>query len=241
MNFAMTPTALFNDIRFYCTANADDELVEKYSRYFRGGYDAYGLSLDQLEEKVLDILEAETTTFDLILKTSRLLVKSPKYEETSFAILLTKAFAKDFTPAVFTEIEKWFEDGITNWAHSDVISGELLIVFLKKKIVPLQAFESWKTAGNKFQRRAVPVTLIKLFKSTDDFRMLFDFIEPLMTDKEREVQQGLGWFLREAWKLQPEIAEEFLLKWKDSAPRLIIQYATEKMTSEQKKKYKKRV
>lgn len=235
----MTPTALFNDIRFYCSANANQETVEKYSRYFSSGYDAYGLSLDQLEEKVLDILEAETTTFDLILKTCRLLVKSPKYEETSFAILLTKAFAKDFTPAVFTEIEKWFATGITNWAHTDVISSELLIVFLKKKIVPLPAFESWLTASNKFQRRAVPVTLIRLLKTTEDFRPLFNFIIPLMTDSEKEVQQGVGWFLREAWKIQPEVTEEFLLKWKALAPRLIIRYATEKMTSEQKKMLKK--
>ncbi|HNX44066.1 MAG TPA: DNA alkylation repair protein [Bacteroidales bacterium] len=235
----MTPTALFNDIRFYCTANASDEMVMKYSRYFREGYDAYGLSLDQLEEKVLDILEHEETTFDLILKTSRLLVKSPKYEETSFAILLTKAFAKHFTPDIFNEIEKWFENGITNWAHADVISGELLIIFLKKKLVSLQAFENWRTADNKFQRRAVPVTLIKLLKTTEDFTPLFSFIEPLMMDTEREVQQGLGWFLREAWKLQPEAAEIFLTKWKDSAPRLIFQYATEKMTAEQKKRFKK--
>jgi 3-methyladenine DNA glycosylase AlkD len=237
----MTPTALFNDIRFYCSANANDELVQKYSRYFREGYDAYGLSLDQLEEKVLDILEAETITFDLILKTCRLLVKSPKYEETSFAILLTKAFARDFTPAVFNEIEKWFESGINNWAHSDVISGELLIVFLKKKLITMSAFEPWLKANNKFQRRAVPVTIIKVLKTTEDFQPLFTLIEPLMMDKEREVHQGVGWFLREAWKLQPEITEVFLMKWKDSAPRLIFQYATEKMTAEQKKKFRKAV
>lgn len=235
----MTPTALFNDIRFYCTANANEEMVEKYSRYFRGGYDAYGLSLDQLEEKVLDILEHEETTFDLILKTSRLLVKSPKYEETSFAILLTKAFAKDFAPDVFNEIGKWFETGINNWAHADVICGELLFIFLKKKLVTLQAFENWCTANNKFQRRAVPVTLIKLLKTTEDFTSLFTFIEPLMMDPEREVHQGLGWFLREAWKLQPQVTETFLMKCKDSAPRLIFQYATEKMTTEQKKRFKK--
>lgn len=235
----MTPTALFNDIRFYCTAHASDETVQKYARYFREGYNAYGLSLDQLEEKVLSILEAETTTFDLILKTSRLLVKSPKYEETSFAILLTKAFTRDFTPAVFREIESWFETGITNWAHSDVISGELLNIFLKKKLVTLSSFESWINAGNKFQRRAVPVTIIKLLKSYESFQPLFSFVEPIMMDKDREVHQGVGWFLREAWKIQPEATEEFLLKWKDTAPRLIFQYATEKMTAEQKKKFRK--
>jgi len=92
---------------------------------------------------------------------------------------------------------------------------------------------------NKFQRRAVPVSLIKLMKETGQVREFVHFIEPLMMDPEREVHQGVGWFLREAWKLQPQPVEEFLLKYKDSAPRLIFQYATEKMKSEDKKRFRK--
>jgi 3-methyladenine DNA glycosylase AlkD len=60
-----------------------------------------------------------------------------------------------------------------------------------------------------------------------------------MLDQERVVQQGLGWFLREAWKRRPEVVEAFLLEWKDSAPRLIFQYATEKMTPENKARFRK--
>ena len=50
-----------------------------------------------------------------------------------------------------------------------------------------------------------------------------------MMDPERVVQQGLGWFLRETWKKHPKAVEAFLLEWKDRSPRLIFQYATEKM------------
>jgi 3-methyladenine DNA glycosylase AlkD len=60
-----------------------------------------------------------------------------------------------------------------------------------------------------------------------------------MLDKEREVHQGMGWFLREAWKKKPEVTEQFLFKWKDKSPRLIIQYATEKMQQEEKLKFRK--
>jgi 3-methyladenine DNA glycosylase AlkD len=60
-----------------------------------------------------------------------------------------------------------------------------------------------------------------------------------MEDKERVVQQGVGWFLREAWKRDPAPVEIFLMEWKDTAPRLIFQYATEKMTAAQKKRYRK--
>jgi 3-methyladenine DNA glycosylase AlkD len=74
----------------------------------------------------------------------------------------------------------------------------------------------------------------------DDFTPVFAFIEPLMTDDEREVHQGVGWFLREAWKLKRNETENFLLEWKDTAPRLIIQYATEKMSTEEKQRFKKK-
>ena len=60
-----------------------------------------------------------------------------------------------------------------------------------------------------------------------------------MMDKEREVHQGVGWFLREAWKIEPAPVEAFLLKYKDTAPRLIFQYATEKMTPEEKNRFRK--
>jgi hypothetical protein len=49
----------------------------------------------------------------------------------------------------------------------------------------------------------------------------------------------VGWFLREAWKIEPEPVEAFLLKYKNTAPRLIFQYATEKMTKEGKERFRR--
>jgi len=92
---------------------------------------------------------------------------------------------------------------------------------------------------NKFQRRAVPVSLIKLMKETGKVVEYVDFIESLMMDPEREVHQGVGWFLREAWKIDPLPVEEFLLKYKETAPRLIFQYATEKMTPAGKERFRR--
>lgn len=49
----------------------------------------------------------------------------------------------------------------------------------------------------------------------------------------------MDWFLREAWKIRKDQTEAFLLKWKNESPRLIYQYATEKMTAKEKKRFKK--
>jgi len=43
--------------------------------------------------------------------------------------------------------------------------------------------------------------MIKYLQLTDDYAILFSFIDSLRMDSERAVQQGLGWFLCEAWKI----------------------------------------
>jgi hypothetical protein len=53
------------------------------------------------------------------------------------------------------------------------------------------------------------------------------------------MQKGLGWFLREAWTICPEETEDFLLKWKESCGRIIIQYATEKMDKENRDRFRR--
>ena len=235
----MKAKELCEDIRKFCRANADEAVIRKYSKYFKEGYDPYGVSREKYEEKVESLLKDKRITMKLVLSASRELVKSGKYEETSFAIRLLSAFSKEFTAATFKEIEKCFEIGITNWAHTDVICGLLIPPFFEKDIVSLETLSNWRTATNKYQRRAVPVAMLPLLKSTKDYATLFAFVEPLMMDSERVVHQGLGWFLREAWKIKKKPTEDYLLKWKHDAARVIFQYATEKMTPEQKKRFKK--
>ena len=60
-----------------------------------------------------------------------------------------------------------------------------------------------------------------------------------MSDKSEYVQKGIGTLLRGLWKKYPLEIEEFLLKWKNRCDRLIIQYSTEKMDNEYRKKFKK--
>ena len=235
----MTPEFLYKNIDDYCKANSNPAIVQKYSRYFKDGYDAFGLNHDQISSKVTSVLALPEANLELIISTGRLLIAGGKYEEVYMAALLLLSFSKQFDKKVFQEVGHWFDTGIHNWAHTDFICGDLMQVFFNKGIIRYKDLDKWRTAKNKFKRRAVPVTLIKQLKTTTDFQPFIDFIEPMMTDPEREVHQGLGWFLREAWKKQPVLVEAFLLKWKNTAPRLIFQYATEKMSPEEKQGFRK--
>ncbi|HWR52758.1 MAG TPA: DNA alkylation repair protein, partial [Bryobacteraceae bacterium] len=115
---------------------------------------------------------------------------------------------------------------------------EVISPLLQGGVIPLEAVASWRASPHKFQRRAVPVAMLGLLKTDTAIMPLLDFIRPLMTDSERVVHQGAGWFLREAWKKYRAPVEAFLLEWKDQAPRLIYQYATEKMTAAEKELFR---
>jgi 3-methyladenine DNA glycosylase AlkD len=235
----MTPTDLFASIQEFGAANTNPAIIGKYARYFKEGYDAFGLNHEQVKAKVTEIRAIPGFTQELALETSLLLVQSPKYEMTVIAIQLVLGFQKSWTVATFQTVEKWFDLGITNWAQTDYICGEVMNLFFKKDLIGLPSISSWRTATNKFQRRAAVVSLIKPMKLSTDFSPYYAFIEPMMHDPAREVHQGLGWFLREAWKKQPGPTEAFLLKYKETSPRLIFQYATEKMTAEEKDRFRR--
>ncbi len=233
--------SIASEIRAFCAENADEKVASRYARYFTEGYDAYGLTRELMEGHIKKFFETYKDELGLegFLKLGDLLLESGKYEEASFAICFLFPLQDQYTVETFQRLGEWLENGIRNWGHTDVLCGEVLSKFLDRQIVKLDDFSAWRESPSKWRRRVVPVSMLILLKTKKNYGELLKFIEPLMMDEERFVQQGLGWFLREAWKKQPQPVEAFLLKWKDSAPRKIYQYATEKMTPDNKARFRR--
>ncbi len=231
----------FLEIRKFCEKNANPEIVKKYARYFTEGYDAYGLDPDKYESQRDKWLEkwGEDFTLNDFLLLGEKLVATGKYEEASFAVGFIYSMTEKFTADTFEKLGKWLEKGIVNWAHTDVLSGKALSYFITHKIIRLEYLKEWTKSPSKWKRRSVPVMLIDALKTDMPLERLFKAIEPLMMDSDKFVQKALGWFLREAWKVRPKETEDFLLKWKDSCGRIIIQYATEKMDKGYKNKFRR--
>ncbi|MHC4176853.1 MAG: DNA alkylation repair protein [Planctomycetota bacterium] len=233
--------SIVDEIRSFCRSNSDKKQAERYARFFTEGYDAYGVHDDVLMRKKEELVEQcrEVLSLQDAVKLGAMLLRSGKYEEASLAILLIQPYEREFTRDAFQGLGRWLEKGIRNWAHTDVLCGRVLCRFFEEKIVEIEDMASWRESASKWKRRAVPVTMVELLRTARGIKPLLDFVDPMMMDEERFVQQGLGWLLREAWKKRPGPVESFLLKWKDSAPRKIYQYATEKMTKQQKARYRR--
>jgi len=229
------------DVRTFCAAHANAAQAQRYAKFFTEGYDAYGIDKDtwaQHERRVYD-RHHETLTLEDFLDLGDLLTASGKYEEASFAITTIRPLLDRFTPATVQRIGVWLERGVRNWAHTDVICRELLEPCLTRGVISPADLWPWRDSTVKWKRRAVPVALIALVGERSRTAALLDGLRPLMLDQERVVHQGVGWFLREAWKVNPKMVEAFLLEWKDRAPRLIYQYATEKMDPARKERFRR--
>ncbi len=238
----MTNTdGLFNEIVAFCEANTNPANIQKYSRYFVEGYDAYGIDQKTMEKQRDAWIKQYRNVFtkDESFQLADRLMSTGRYELMSFAIWVVRLLTGVYDRKTFAILENWFDCYIINWAHSDMLSTDDLPRLYFNKCMSDEDLYSWAKAGSRWRRRACAVSMIKIIQRSMDIRTALEVIRPAMLDEEKVVHQGLGWFLREAWKLHPAEVEAFLVEYKDDCARLIIQYATEKMTSEQKARFKR--
>jgi 3-methyladenine DNA glycosylase AlkD len=60
--------------------------------------------------------------------------------------------------------------------------------------------------------------------------------DSLLADKDDMVQKGLGWLLRETAKFDPKKTVPYLMKIRNSAPRLVLRTACETLPPTVKKR-----
>jgi 3-methyladenine DNA glycosylase AlkD len=232
-----------DEVRAYCEAHANPAQAAKWARYFAEGYDAWGLTekghpfFTTKKEEWLG--KYSSLGLKGILDAGAELCASGKFEEASISIVFLKTYLEQIDAETLVGLDRWFSGGIRNWAHVDVLCGEVLSPALSGgRIVPAD-FGRWRVSEWKYQRRASVVALIPAVKQVREIPALLDYIRPLMQDPDKPVQQALGWFLREAWKTARKPVEAFLLEHIATAPRQIVQTATERMTAEEKARFKR--
>ncbi|HEX2921718.1 MAG TPA: DNA alkylation repair protein [Bacteroidales bacterium] len=227
------------EIRKFYEANSDPAIIKKYSRYFRDGYDGYGIDDELIRNQVENwkVQWKDMTLNDYLDLGDEL--QRGRYDEKNLAILFIQAKRGEYTKDTFNRIGRWFDIGINNWATTDVLCMLVLSSFMIDNVIDTDDLKAWNDSESEWKRRAVPVTLIELIKKDLKPAVAIYAIEPLMLDKSEYVQKGIGTLLRGLWKKYPSEIETFLLKWKDQCGRLIIQYATEKMEKEYRVKFRK--
>ena len=230
------------EIKSFCEVAANEELWIKYSKFFKSGYDAHGISKKDFKKQLNTWMREWNGKLDIYdyLEIGDRLVAGGKFEEVGFAIQFIAHQRDMYTPEIFDKIGKWLENGISNWANTDVLCMHVIKFFLLDKVVGFEELKKWTASSSLWKRRAVPVTLFELVKSYPvDSMAIFECIDDIMLDDEQDVQKGIGTLLRELWKIERIKVEDYLMKYKDTCGRIIIRYATEKMAKEERVRFRR--
>jgi 3-methyladenine DNA glycosylase AlkD len=227
---------LYKQIEKFCFDREDPVRAIRNLNDFSEGYDAFGLEDEDikiLRDRILDTYDfspRDYADFGLYL------LKTGKYEFGTLAIMLVKKHRPRLDPYIREKIKEWLDTGVENWAHADMLGIKILPVLFELELVDLSSFSSWRDSRSKWTRRAAVVSLIWLKKALPAQEIL-PFVEPLLRDKERVVQQALGWLFKDLWNRATEATEEFLEAHKDSMDALVLKQATSQMPLNKAKKF----
>jgi len=158
---------LLREIDLACRRLADPARAAKYARYFTEGWDAYGVNHENPEWLRLRAEWFETHRdlgLGFFLSLGKALFSTGKYEHGALAVHFVAQYLDRLGPKAVAGIATWFDGGVRNWAHTDVLCGELLAPRLRAGAITTRALAKWRSSPHKFQRRAVPVALDEVLR-----------------------------------------------------------------------------
>lgn len=237
----MNAAKLVKEVERFMQSNASAEVVEKYARYFKEGYDAYGVPSGVLPKYRDEFIDKYSSKLDLDgwMELCGKLMASEKFEIKGMAYVISMKFASALGRERMAEIRTWFAYDHHNWAICDEFSCAVFPAMFEAGSISTADFEPWRDDLGRWVRRVAIVSQIKPMKAERKAKRYLKFVEPMMAETERVAQQGIGWFLREAWKIDATETEKLLLKYKNIAARLIYQAACEKMDNAGKARFRR--
>jgi 3-methyladenine DNA glycosylase AlkD len=104
-------------------------------------------------------------------------------------------------------------------------------------VLPLS--EKWIKSTYKWIRRFGVVTL-RGYKRIQAPEKVFELLDLVMEDGERDVRKAVSWILREITKANPDEVSEFLMKWAKASPskeaRWVIENGIKKLGDDERKR-----
>jgi len=107
---------------------------------------------------------------------------------------------------------------LDNWAVCDNLAmfGVEPIVYSNPELV-LPLSEKWIKNENKWVRRFGVVSL-RGYKRVQTTDKVFEILDTVMEDEDKDVKKAVSWILREITKKNPEDVAEFLARWVKANP-----------------------
>jgi len=128
---------------------------------------------------------------------------------------------------------------LDNWSVCDCLAMyaiEPIVCSHPELVLPLS--EKWIQSTDKWIRRFGVVTLLG-YKRVKTTEKVFELLDVVMENKDRDVRKAVSWILREITKKNREEAAKFLGRWAKASPskdaRWVIRDGMKKLSNDEQK------
>lgn len=220
-------------------SNIDLDATKNYKRIIPDTGKFYGVPIPILRVIAAEIgkfIQKEPTKAKLLLET---IWDEGSFEARQIAGKGLEKFGPKNPKVCLDFISKVIPD-LDNWANCDNLAmcGVEPIVYQSPKLV-LPLSEKWIKDKNKWIRRFGVVSLrgYKRIQITDK---VFEMLNLVMKDKDKDIKKAVSWILREITKKNPEEVANFLIKWAkinpDGDTKWIIKEGIKKLSNDKQKR-----
>ena len=202
-------------------------------------FKSYGFKIGEIEKIVRTIHEKYSCSYDEAVEVFKELIKSDINDEKITAVFYLNRFKKNFSAETINLFYTEFFKYCDNWGICDSTMIRIIGPYLGKKgneRLALDTIEKWSNSDEMWVRRASMVILLKLVMLRKDFDKdyVFSLVEKMNQTSEDYIQKGIGWMLKTCSNYKPDVIFHYLMENKTTLSRLILRYASEKLTKEKR-------
>ncbi len=211
--------------------------------FFKTGKGEYGEGDIFIGVSMPDTRKAIKPYLKLSLEEIRHLLESPFHEVRMAGVLILTENAKK---AIKKQDKNQLKDianfylkhrkSVNNWDLVDVSVHYILGNAILYKIFNLELLEKLSSSKSLWDRRMSIVATWAFIRKSDIYPTIA-LAKKLLDNKEDLIHKAIGWMLRESWKREPEIIEDFLLENYNQLPRTTLRYSIEKMEESRRKNF----
>lgn len=233
----MSLTLLKKALRSYASA----ERKKTNEWFFKTGKGQYGYGDKFMGVSDPDSRKVARQFDDLPLTEIKKLLQSKIHEErtTALKILVRKFEVGDerVKKQVYDFYLKNFKY-VNNWDLVDVSAYKIAGAYILEHPKYANILDTYARSKNLWERRLSIIATLAFIRN-NEFKWTMKNVKVLLADSHDLTHKAVGWMLREVWKRDHEIVEDFLIRNYRLVPRTTLRYAIERMNEKRRQKFLK--
>ncbi|MFX0177389.1 MAG: DNA alkylation repair protein [Candidatus Hodarchaeota archaeon] len=203
-------------------------------------YIIYGMKIAAIEKIIKEIDNKYKNSYSFAVEIFKDL-SSSNIEEQKFAgLFYINRYKKFFDTNTINLFKIELLKHCHTWSYCDSTCIRVIGPFLAKKgneALAKRTIDDWASTDNIWIRRASMVILLKIImvKKTFNENYVFNHINKMLNYIDQNyIEKGIGWLLKTCSNYKPDIIFDYLMFNKDILSRLILRYASEKLSKDKR-------